>query len=34
MINYHYELEKIVQNHEDFVKKGKITFSEKLKIYA
>jgi len=34
MVNYHYELEKIVQNHEDFVKKGKITFSEKLKIYA
>ena len=34
MVNYHYELEKILQIHEDFVKKGKILFSEKLKSYA
>ena len=34
MVNYHYELEKILQIHEDFVKKGKILFSENLKSYA
>ena len=34
MVNYYYELEKIVQNHHDFVKSGKISFSENLKIYA
>ena len=34
MVNYHYELEKILQIHEDFVKKGKILFSKNLKSYA
>jgi len=34
MVNYHYELEKIIQNHEDFVKSGKISFSENLKVYV
>ncbi len=34
MVNYHYELEKILQIHEDFVKKGKILFSENLKSYG
>jgi malonyl-CoA decarboxylase len=34
MVNYHYELEKILQIHEDFVKKGKILLSENLKAYA
>ena len=34
MVNYYYELEKIVKNHQDFVKSGKISFSENLKIYA
>jgi len=34
MVNYHYELEKILQIHEDFVKKGMILLSENLKAYA
>ena len=31
MVNYYYELEKIVKNHEDFVNKGKISIMENLK---
>jgi len=31
MVNYYYELEKIVKNHEDFVNKGKITIMNNLK---
>jgi hypothetical protein len=30
MVNYYYELEKIVQNHEEFVKKNKISIMENL----
>jgi malonyl-CoA decarboxylase len=31
MVNYYYELEKIVKNHEDFVNKGKISIMNNLK---
>ena len=31
MVNYYYELEKIVKNHEDFVNKGKISIMDNLK---
>ena len=31
MVNYYYELEKIVKNHEDFVNKGKISIMGNLK---
>ena len=31
MVNYYYELGKIVKNHEDFVIKGKISILDNLK---
>ena len=31
MVNYYYELGKIVKNHEDFVNKGKISIMDNLK---
>ena len=31
MVNYYYELEKMVQNHEEFVKKNKIAIMQNLK---
>jgi hypothetical protein len=31
MVNYYYEFEKIVKNHEDFVYKGKIPIINNLK---
>jgi hypothetical protein len=31
MVNYYYELEKIVKNHEDFINKGKISIMDNLK---
>ena len=31
MVNYYYEIEKIVKNHEDFVNKGKISIMDNLK---
>jgi malonyl-CoA decarboxylase len=34
MVNYYYELEKIVKNHEDFVNKGKISIMGNLKEYV
>ena len=34
MVNYYYELEKIVKNHEDFVNKGKISIMNNLKEYV
>jgi malonyl-CoA decarboxylase len=34
MVNYCYELEKIVKNHQDFVNKGKISIMNNLKEYV
>jgi hypothetical protein len=31
MVNYYYELEKIVKNHQDFVNKGKILIINNLR---
>ncbi len=31
MVNYYYEIGKIVKNHEDFVNKGKISIMDNLK---